>query len=85
MLAETDFHDNPKTAQWIIDSKDEIARAYANAIVNTFNISKKSPPQEKKTKKYYKVQVGAYSKKSNADSMLKRLKNAGFDGYIKFE
>jgi N-acetylmuramoyl-L-alanine amidase len=85
VLVETDFHDNPKTAQWIIDSKDEIARAYANAIVKTFNISKKSPSQEKLAKKYYKVQVGAYSNKSNAEAMLKRLKIAGFVGFIKYE
>lgn len=30
----------------------------------------------------YRVQVGAYSKKANADAMLKRLKQAGFDGFI---
>ena len=30
----------------------------------------------------YKVQVGAYKQKSNADAMLKKLKQAGFDGFI---
>lgn len=30
----------------------------------------------------YRVQVGAFSKKSNADAMLKKLKAAGFDGFI---
>lgn len=79
VLVETDFHDNPKTAQWIIDNKDDIARAYVKSLVKTFDIAKKAPT------KYYRVQVGAFTKKSNADSMLKRLKNAGFDGYIKFE
>jgi N-acetylmuramoyl-L-alanine amidase len=81
VLVETDFHDNPKTAQWIIDNKDSIARAYVNALVSTFDIGKKMPDKAK----YYKVQIGAYSKKSNAETMLKKLKNAGFDGYIKFE
>ncbi len=82
VLVETDFHDNPKTAQWIIDNKDGIARAYVNALVNTFNITKKIEPQ---IKKYYKVQVGAFSKKSNAENLLQRLKSLGFDGYIKLE
>jgi N-acetylmuramoyl-L-alanine amidase len=82
VLVETDFHDNPKTAQWIIDNKDGIARAYVNALVNTFNITKKIEPQ---IKKYYKVQVGAFSKKSNAENLLQRLKSLGFDGYIKYE
>jgi len=74
VLVETDFHDNPRTAQWIIDNKDAIARAYVNAIVNTFNINKKSITKEKK---YYRVQVGAYSQKSNAETILKRLKKCG--------
>ncbi|NLK38084.1 MAG: hypothetical protein GX299_08375, partial [Epulopiscium sp.] len=82
VLVETDFHDNPKTARWIIDNKDGIARAYVNALVNTLNISRKSAPE---VKKYYKVQVGAYSKKSNAEAMLKRLKSSGFEGFIKYE
>jgi len=82
VLVETDFHDNPKTAQWIIDNKDDIARAYVNALVNTFNIAKTNAPQ---VKKYYKVQIGAYSNKSNAEAMLKRLKILGFEGFIKYE
>lgn len=34
------------------------------------------------SKVIYRVQVGAFSKKSNADAMLKKLKAAGFDGFI---
>lgn len=30
----------------------------------------------------YKVQVGAFKQKSNADAMLKKLKRAGFEGFI---
>lgn len=37
-------------------------------------------------KKLYRVQVGAYSLKANADAMLKRVKAAGFtDAFIKTE
>lgn len=36
-------------------------------------------------KKYYRVQVGAYSSKENAETMLKKLKAEGFDGYIRYE
>jgi len=36
-------------------------------------------------KKYYRVQVGAYSVKANADAMLAKLKAAGFtDAFIKY-
>lgn len=31
----------------------------------------------------YKVQVGAFSVRANAEALLTQLKNAGFDGYIK--
>ena len=34
------------------------------------------------TGKLYCVQVGAYSKKSNADAMAKKLEAAGFDAYV---
>ena len=30
----------------------------------------------------YRVQVGAYKQKTNADAMLKKLKQAGFEGFI---
>ncbi len=36
-------------------------------------------------KKYYRVQLGAYSVKTNADAMLKKVKAAGFtDAFIKY-
>lgn len=36
-------------------------------------------------KKYYRVQVGAYSVKANADAMLKKVKAAGFsDAFVKY-
>ena len=37
-------------------------------------------PEEEKIR--YRVQVGAFAKKENADALLKKLKSAGFDGYI---
>ena len=85
VLAETDFHDNPNTAQWIIDNKEAIARAYVNALVATFGIVKKVTAKPCTPSKLYRIQVGAYSLRANADVMLKRLKAAGFDGYIKYD
>ena len=35
-----------------------------------------------KVNNLYKIQVGAYSKKANADAMAAKLKAAGFDTYI---
>lgn len=37
-----------------------------------------------KEKKYYRVQVGAFSKRENAEELLRKIKAAGFDGIIKY-
>ena len=37
-----------------------------------------------KEKKYYRVQVGAFSKRENAEELLRKVKAAGFDGIIKY-
>lgn len=85
VLVETDFHDNSTTSHWIINNKDTIARAYVSALVNTFGIAKKVTAKPGTPSKLYRVQVGAYSVKANADAMLSKLKKAGFDGYIKYD
>jgi len=48
-------------------------------------VSKTTAESSGSEKKYYRVQVGAYSVKSNAEATLKKLKAAGFDGYIKYD
>lgn len=35
--------------------------------------------------KYYRVQVGAFSSKANAEATLTKLKAGGFDGYIRYD
>jgi len=36
-------------------------------------------------KKLYRVQVGTFENKNNADALMTKLKKAGFDAYMKFE
>jgi len=44
-----------------------------------------TPAEPTTPKKYYRVQVGAYSVKANADAMLAKIKAAGFtDAFIKY-
>lgn len=44
-----------------------------------------SPETPTTQKKYYRVQLGAFSVKANADAMLKKVKAAGFtDVFIKY-
>jgi hypothetical protein len=43
--------------------------------------SNTTPSTKPTTEALYRVQVGAYKQKSNADAMLAKLKAAGFDGF----
>ena len=74
---ECEFHDNPTTAKWIIENTNAIGEAIARGICDYFNIEYKKP-----AKLLYRVQVGAYSVKANADKMLDKLLKAGFSGFI---
>ena len=64
--------------------------AYAKAILEYLGIDYKEPTKTNKneqkeptkTNTTYCVQVGAYSKKANAEAMQKKLKAAGFDAMI---
>lgn len=40
-------------------------------------------PEQPATDKLYRVQVGAFAVRENAERMLQRLKDAGFEGYIR--
>ena len=85
---EVDFHDVPDVAKWIIEHTEEIGEAICKGICNHYGVTYKAEVAESKPEskgKLYKVQVGAYSVKANAENMLAKLKSAGFDGYIKEE
>ncbi len=48
-------------------------------------LASSAPAEPTTPKKYYRVQVGAYSVKANADAMLKKVKAAGFsDAFVKY-
>lgn len=83
-LVEVNFHDNEPIAKWIVANKDTIAEAIVKSIVSTFNLKKKSGESKPVTpsKTLYRVQVGAYLVKANAEAQLKKVKAAGFDTYM---
>ena len=78
---EMEFHDNPTTAKWIIENKYELAQSIVNGILKPNNII----PVFSEAKEYWRVQIGAYSKKENANRMLEMLKNAGVTAYVKYD
>ena len=88
VICEGFFVDNETDVQ-IADSLEEqkaFGTAYAKGILRTLGISIKensSQPESDKKAKYF-VQVGAYSKRENAENQLQNAKNAGFtDAFIK--
>jgi N-acetylmuramoyl-L-alanine amidase len=79
VLVESFFVDNAadkKVGDTILEQK-AFGVAYAKAILEYLGIKHK--PKSTTT---YRVQVGAYSSKTNAESMRDRLTKAGFDAII---
>ncbi len=86
-LVETAFHDNAGDAQWIINHIEDIGIALSKGVLEYFGIQYVLPnPKPESNAKCYRVQVGAYNIRSNAEVLLTKLKAAGFvDAYIKAE
>ena len=82
ILVECAFVDNKNDIK-ILDTlaeQQKMGVAIAKGILKTLGITYKAETQT--TSKIYRVQVGAYSVKANAEAMQKKLKSAGFDAII---
>lgn len=81
MLIEHSFHTNARAAKWLLDDAnlDNLARAEAEILAEYFGMEAK--PEQPQT--LYRVQVGAYAVRANAEKQLAAIKAAGFtDAYI---
>lgn len=78
VLVENFFIDNSidKTIGDTVDEQKAFGVAYAKAILEYLKINYKPD------KNIYRVQVGAYENKSNANVMKEKLQNAGFEAII---
>lgn len=76
-IIEHGFHTDTKCAEWLLnhDNLKTMAQAEADAIAKHYGVSKQLPT-------IYRVQVGAFTMKENAEAMQRKLKDAGFDGFI---
>lgn len=87
IIVECAFIDNKKDLQ-ILDTvaeQQKMGVAIAKGILKTLGISYVEPaPVKNESVKntIYRVQVGAYREKANAESMKEKLKKAGFDAII---
>lgn len=77
VLVESFFVDNvkDKTIGDTVSEQKEFGVAYAKAILEYLDIPYSIPTT-------YRVQVGAYRNKTNAESMRKKLEKAGYDAII---
>lgn len=78
VYVEVAFHDNPTEARWIIDHIEEIAEAICKGVCNYFGYTYVVPANNV----LYRVQVGAFRERANAENMLNKLKEDGYEGFI---
>lgn len=85
---EVAFHDNKTEAQWIIDHKKDIAEAIVKGLCNYYGVkyvsptAPEKPPEPVSSDTLYRVQVGAFAVKANAERMRDKLKADGYDAFI---
>ncbi len=97
LYLEVEFHDTKTGSDWIRNNITNIGEAIAKGMCDYFKVTYKAPgatsdtppsatqPSTDATKAPYKVQAGAFSSKANAQSLVDKLKKAGFDAIIKTE
>ena len=86
VLVECGFMDSSTDTKLILTENfaDDCAEALVNSLVKIGVLKEKEvmKPKEDTSGKIYRVQVGAYSVKANAEAMQKKLKADGYDAII---
>ena len=90
VYCECEFHDTVEGAKWIVEHTTEIGEAIAKGLCKYLGVAfvpaqTQKPAEDTKADTgdvLYRVQVGAFSVRANAEKMLDRLKKAGFSGFI---
>ena len=82
---ELGFHDNPVEARYIIDHTRELAEAVCKGICTHYGAAYVNPDAQANAAApdtLYRVQVGAFRSRENAEAMREKLAAAGFPGFI---
>jgi len=70
---------------WLYSRLGDLASKVTAALTDKTEDTETQTTTAATPKKYYRVQVGAYSSKANADAMLKKVKAAGFTAaFVKY-
>lgn len=81
---EIAFHDNKKEAEWLDSKAQEIGKAIAKAVADHYGykIQDEAEGENVSRETLYKVQVGAFANKDNAEKLAAELAKKGYDTYI---
>ncbi len=82
---EVDFHDNPITANYIVENTSGIGQAIVEGLASHYRMTKIPLPAEPKPSSFYRVQVGAFNEKKNAESLRAELVKKGYLDTFVFE
>lgn len=80
VYVECEFHDTKDGANFIINNTDKIGEAIAHGICDYFGTSWVN--DDNTSDSFYRVQVGAFSNKQNAENQMNKLKEEGYDAFI---
>lgn len=80
ILVEAGFIDNDEDNAIFDENFNEIANAIAQGIIETIGGCETVPERS-----LYRVQVGAFSDRDEADALLEELRNGGFPAFILFD
>lgn len=84
VLIELGFITNATDKKLIVENKENFAIAITKGILNYYDMPySEEKTQNATTDKIYRVQVGAYKNKANAEKMVKELKAKGYNAIIK--
>lgn len=78
-LVEIAFHDNPDDVAWILANSESIGIALTKGVLEYFGVQY---VLENVPNTIFRVQVGAFADRKNAEALQKKLKTAGFDSLI---
>lgn len=85
VYCECEFHDNKTYAQYIINNIQKFGEAIAKGVCDYYGVTYKAATTATATtakKTVYRVQVGSYSEKSNADALVANLKKQGYNPIV---
>ena len=86
VYCECEFHDTVEGAKWIVEHTTDIGEAMCKYLGVKFVPAQTQKPAEDTRADtgdvLYRVQVGAFANRANADRMLEKLKAAGFAGFV---